>query len=91
MAIKYRSNEIMHGEDAPFYRSLFKAMGYADEELDHKPLIGIANSWSTACPGSFNLDKVNEFVKKEFIVPAVPLLNLELLDVAMVSHKVILE
>lgn len=53
MAIKYRSNEIMHGEDAPFYRSLFKAMGYADEELDHKPLIGIANSWSTACPGSF--------------------------------------
>ncbi|WP_270563190.1 amino acid permease [Acidaminococcus intestini] len=64
MAIKYRSNEIMHGEDAPFYRSLFKAMGYADEELDHKPLIGIANSWSTACPGSFNLDKVNEFVKK---------------------------
>lgn len=35
MAIKYRSNEIMHGEDAPFYRSLFKAMGYADEELDH--------------------------------------------------------
>ena len=57
MAIKYRSNEIMHGEDAPFYRSLFKAMGYADEELDHKPLIGIANSWSTACQVLLTLTK----------------------------------
>lgn len=62
--MKYRSNEIMHGEDSPFYRSLFKAMGYSDCELDHKPLIGIANTWNTCVPGHFNLNQVNEFVKK---------------------------
>ena len=62
--MEFRSNEIMHGEDAPFYRSLFKSMGYTDHELDHRPIIGIASSWNTCVPGHFNLDKVNEFVKK---------------------------
>ena len=62
--MEFRSNEIMHGEDAPFYRSLFKSMGYSDHELDHRPLIGIANTWNTCVPGHFNLNQVNEFVKK---------------------------
>lgn len=62
--MEFRSNEIMHGEDAPFYRSLFKSMGYSDYELDHRPLIGIANTWNTCVPGHFNLNQVNEFVKK---------------------------
>lgn len=62
--MKFRSNEIMHGEDSPFYRSLFKSMGYSDYELDHRPLIGIANTWNTCVPGHFNLNQVNEFVKK---------------------------
>ena len=39
-------------------------MGYSDYELDHKPLIGIANTWNTCVPGHFNLNQVNEFVKK---------------------------
>ena len=62
--MEFRSNEIMHGEDSPFYRSLFKSMGYSDYELDHKPLIGISNTWNTCVPGHFNLHQVNEFVKK---------------------------
>ncbi len=60
----YRSSEIMAGEDAPFYRSLFKAMGYTDFELDGKPLVGIASTWNTLVPGHFNLKQVSEFVKK---------------------------
>ena len=59
-----RSSLIMAGDDAPFYRSLFKAMGYTDHELDHKPIIGIANTWNTLVPGHFNLNQVSEFVKK---------------------------
>lgn len=66
--MEFRSNEIMHGEDSPFYRSLFKSMGYSDYELDHKPLIGISNTWNTCVPGHFNLNQVNEFVKREFTV-----------------------
>lgn len=62
--MEFRSNEIMHGEDSPFYRSLFKSMGYSDYELNHKPLIGISNTWNTCVPGHFNLNQVNEFVKK---------------------------
>ena len=38
------------GEGSPFFRSLFKSMGYSDYELDHKPLIGISNTWT--CLGS---------------------------------------
>ena len=39
-------------------------MGYTDHELDHKPIIGIANTWNTLVPGHFNLNQVSEFVKK---------------------------
>ena len=59
-----RSHIIMGGDDAPFYRSLFKSMGYTDYELDDKPIIGIANTWNTVVPGHFNLNQVSEFVKK---------------------------
>ena len=59
-----RSHIIMGGDDAPFYRSLFKGMGYTDYELDDNPIIGIANTWNTVVPGHFNLNQVSEFVKK---------------------------
>lgn len=48
--------------DGAAYRSLFKSMGYSDYDLE-RPLIGIANSWNTATPGHYNLDKVSESVK----------------------------
>ena len=46
------------------YRALYKSMGYTNDELDGKPMIGIANSWSTLVPGHFNLNQLSEFVKK---------------------------
>ncbi len=48
-------------ERAP-HRSLFKAMGYTDDEIK-RPLIGIANSANAIIPGHINLDKIAEAVK----------------------------
>ena len=48
-------------EKAP-HRSLFKAMGYTDEEIN-RPLIGIANSKNDIIPGHIHLDKITEAVK----------------------------
>ncbi|MEN6340343.1 MAG: dihydroxy-acid dehydratase, partial [Clostridiaceae bacterium] len=48
-------------ERAP-HRSLFKAMGYTDEELQ-RPLIGIANPKSEIVPGHLHLGQLAEAVK----------------------------
>jgi len=62
--MSYRSEENLKGLEKAFARSLFKSMGYTDEELTGSPIIGIANSWNTLTPGHFNLNQVSEFVKK---------------------------
>ncbi len=57
-----RSDEVtLSAERAP-HRSLFKAMGYTDEELS-RPLIGIANPRSEIVPGHFHLNQLVEAVK----------------------------
>ena len=57
-----RSDEVkLNAERAP-HRSLFKAMGYTDEELS-RPLIGIANPRNEIVPGHFHLDQISEAVK----------------------------
>lgn len=61
--MSYRSGEILSGEGNGFYRALFKSMGYTDDELTDKPMIGIANTWNTCVPGHFNLNQVSEYVK----------------------------
>lgn len=48
-------------EKAP-HRSLFKALGLVDEEIN-RPLIGIVNSKNDIVPGHINLDKISEAVK----------------------------
>jgi len=48
-------------EKAP-HRSLFKAMGYTEEEIA-RPLIGVANSANEIIPGHIHLDKIAEAVK----------------------------
>jgi len=48
-------------ERAP-HRSLFKAMGYTDEEIA-RPIIGIANSANELIPGHIHLDEIVEAVK----------------------------
>lgn len=62
--MNYRSGENLKGPEKAFARSLFKSMGYTDEELTDRPLVGIVNSWNTLVPGHFNLNLVSEFVKK---------------------------
>lgn len=48
-------------ERAP-HRSLFKAMGYTDEELS-RPLIGVANSFNEIIPGHTHLRQICEAAK----------------------------
>src|SRR6056297_42223 len=60
----YRSKSNLEGIDKGFARSLFKSMGYSDDDLTNRPIIGIANSWNTIVPGHFNLNQLSDFVKK---------------------------
>ncbi|WP_338669739.1 dihydroxy-acid dehydratase [Pseudodesulfovibrio methanolicus] len=60
---KFKSEDILQGEGSAFYRSLYKAMGYSNDELEKRPMIGIANSWTTLVPGHTNLKQVAESVK----------------------------
>lgn len=62
--MNYRSKENLQGPEKGLARSLFKSMGYTDDELIDRPIIGIVNSWNTLVPGHFNLNQVSEFVKK---------------------------
>lgn len=45
------------------HRSLFRAMGYVDEELD-RPLIGVVNSQNEIVPGHIHLDTIAKAVKE---------------------------
>ena len=49
------------GDNAP-QRSLFKALGLTDKELE-QPIIGICNSFSELIPGHVHLDKIAEAAK----------------------------
>ncbi len=62
--MKYRSEDTLKGAENSINRSLYKSMGYSDDELNNRPMIGIANSWNTIVPGHYNLREVGEFVKK---------------------------
>ena len=57
-----RSDQMKKGVTRAPHRSLFKAMGYTDEELS-RPIIGIASSANEVIPGHVHLDKVVEAVK----------------------------
>lgn len=57
-----KSDIVKKGIEKAPHRSLFKAMGYTDEEIS-RPLIGIANSKSDIIPGHTHLDKIAEAVK----------------------------
>ncbi|MBN1106239.1 MAG: dihydroxy-acid dehydratase [Deltaproteobacteria bacterium] len=57
-----RSDTVKKGIERAPHRSLFKAMGYTDRELD-RPLIGIASSASEIIPGHVHLDRIVEAVK----------------------------
>lgn len=52
-----RSNDVKKGIEHAPHRSLFKAMGYTNEEIG-KPLIGIVNSQNDIVPGHIHLDTI---------------------------------
>ncbi len=58
-----RSSDILKKPDWSFNRSVFKSIGYSDDDLS-RPVIGIANSWNELVPGHVNLRQVAEHVRK---------------------------
>ncbi|NLZ48483.1 MAG: dihydroxy-acid dehydratase, partial [Clostridiales bacterium] len=62
-----RSDAIKKGASRAPHRSLLKATGLTDEEID-RPLIGIVTSQNDIIPGHINLDKITEAVKKGILL-----------------------
>jgi dihydroxy-acid dehydratase len=57
-----RSDLMKKGLERAPHRSLFKAMGYTDEEIS-RPLIGVVNSANEIIPGHIHLDLITQDVK----------------------------
>src|SRR3972149_6764335 len=57
-----RSDAMKKGIERAPHRSLFKAMGYTDEEIN-RPLVGVVNAANEIIPGHIHLDLVAEDVK----------------------------
>lgn len=57
-----RSDSVNKGASQAPHRSLFNALGYTKEEMEH-PLIGIVSSYNEIVPGHINLDKITDAVK----------------------------
>jgi dihydroxy-acid dehydratase len=62
MDLKHRSRGITDGRDRAPARSMFKAIGFTDEDLC-KPLIGVANTWIETMPCNFHLRRLSAKVK----------------------------
>ena len=58
-----RSDEVKKGVERTAHRSLLKALGVTDEEMN-KPFIGVANAYNTIVPGHMMLDKITQAVKE---------------------------
>ncbi len=58
-----RSDNAKSGMQQAPARSLFRALGYTEEELA-RPLIGVVSSYNEIVPGHMNLDKIVEAVKQ---------------------------
>lgn len=62
----WRSRDTLSRPEWSLNRSLYKSMGYTDEDLD-KPLIAIVNSRNTLVPGHYPLKAVFEAVKEGIV------------------------
>jgi dihydroxy-acid dehydratase len=54
-----RSNEVTAGRDRAPHRSMFRAMGFTDEDLE-SPMVGVANPAADITPCNVHLDEVAE-------------------------------
>lgn len=57
-----RSDAMKKGVEKAPHRSLFKALGYIDREVE-QPLIGVVNSFNEIVPGHIHLNDITEAVK----------------------------
>jgi dihydroxy-acid dehydratase len=57
-----RSDQMKKGLERAPHRSLFKALGLTDREIE-RPMIGIANSANELIPGHLHLNQISEAVK----------------------------
>jgi len=57
-----KSDNVKQGIERAPHRSLFKAIGYTDMEIQ-RPLIGVANAANTIIPGHAHLNSIAEAVK----------------------------
>ena len=57
-----RSDLMKQGYERAPHRSLFKAMGYTDEEIA-RPMIGVVNSYNEIIPGHIHLNMITQDVK----------------------------
>src|SRR5713101_2388033 len=60
---KRRSAAITEGPDRAPARAMLKAVGFTDEDL-HRPIIGVANTWTEIGPCNYHLRTLAEFVKQ---------------------------
>ena len=58
-----RSDKAKSGMQQAPARSLFRALGLTDEEME-RPLVGIVSSYNEIVPGHMNLDKIVDAVKQ---------------------------
>src|SRR5271154_4536956 len=63
MDLKHRSRGITDGRDRAPAGSMFKAIGFTDDDL-RKPLIGVANTWIETMPCNFHLRRLSAKVKE---------------------------
>jgi len=61
--MKANSATITNGRDRAGARSMYKAIGYTDEDLA-KPIVGIAHTWIETMPCGYNLRELVEHVKR---------------------------
>ena len=60
---KSHSKVLTEGPSRAAARSYFRSVGFSKEDL-HKPIIGIANTWTEIGPCNFHLRQVAEAVKQ---------------------------
>lgn len=61
--MSFRSQKVLGRPEGSMNRTVFKAMGFSDDDLS-RPIIGIANSWNELAPGHINLRQIAEHVRK---------------------------
>lgn len=61
--MELRSRKILQRPEWSINRAYYKSMGYTNSDLE-KPLVGIANAWSTTVPGHANLRQVSAAVRE---------------------------